>query len=80
MDTVFQIMKYEYDGCGSSWDEPTFNALKRTREGAEKVIREYEKEDGWTVGEDKYYGLVAVKLSGRYAYERVYVTELELED
>lgn len=41
MNTVYQIMKYEYDGCGKSWDEPTYDNLRRTRESAEKVIREY---------------------------------------
>ncbi len=80
MDYVYQIMRYEYDGCGSSWDEPTFDPLKRSKESAEKTIREYDGEDGWTVGEDDYYGLVAVKLAGRYAYTRIYITELELED
>lgn len=80
METVYQIMKYEYDGCGSSWDEPTYDNLRRTKEGAEKVIREYGEEADWTVSEDKYYGLIAVKLSGMYAYVRYYITELELED
>lgn len=80
MDTVFQIMKYEYDGCGSSWDEPTFDPLRKTQEGAEKVIREYGEDPDWTVQEDEYYGLVAIKLFGRYGYIRYYISELELED
>lgn len=80
MNTVYQIMKYEYDGCGKSWDEPTYDNLRRTRESAEKVIREYGEGDDWTVAEDTYYGLVALKLEGMYAYTRYYITELELED
>lgn len=80
MDKVYQIMQYEYDGCGQSWYEPKIGeALRRSLESAEKAVEDYA---GWGshVYRDDYYGLVAVNKSGRYAYERIYIAELELED
>lgn len=79
MEKVYQIMEYDYDGCGQSYDDPTWHPLKRTLESAEKVIREYEN-DGFQVVEDDYYGLVAIERIGRYAYTRIYIAERELED
>lgn len=79
MATVYQIMEYDYDGCGQSYDDVTWHPLKRTLEGAQKVIREYEN-DGYQIVEDKYYGLVAIEKIGQYAYTRIYIAERELED
>lgn len=79
MSMVYEIMKYEYDGCGSSTDEHTYDPLQKTLEGAQKLIKAME---GWgfEVGEEKFYGLVAVQRSGQYAYTRYYIEERELED
>lgn len=79
METVYQIMKYEYDGCGSSYDEPSYDPLKKTLEGAQQIIRNY-GEQGYEVFEEKFYGLVAVYRSGQYAYTKYYIEERELED
>lgn len=79
MTTVYQVMEYDYDGCGQSWDDPTWHPLKTSLESAQKVIREYES-DGFEIMEDKYYGLVAIERIGQYAYTRIYIAERELED
>lgn len=79
MTYVYQIMEYDYDGCGQSYDDATWHPLKTSLESAQKIIREYEN-DGFEIVKDKFHGLVAIERSGQYAYTRIYIVERELED
>ena len=79
MSTVYEIMRYSYDGYGDSTDEPSYDPLQRSKEKAEKIIKDME---GWgfTVTQDKHLGLIAFQRNGKYAYDRYYIEERELED
>lgn len=79
MSTVYEIMRYSYDGYGDSTEEPSYDPLQTKKEKAEKIIRDME---GWgfTVTEDKFLGLIAYQTQGKYAYDKYYIVERELED
>lgn len=77
-EVVYDILYYDYDGCGHSYERST-GALRRTLEGAKKAVLEYWDED-FDVTEDQEGLPVAFRKSGRYAYEKIYIETREVED
>lgn len=76
-DKMYDVMYYDYDGCGSSYERAT-GPIYRTLEGAKKAVMEYWDDDF----DVQYIGSspVAFRKSGRYAYEKVYIEVRDVED
>jgi hypothetical protein len=76
-EVMYDIMYYDYDGCGGSYETST-GTLRRTWEGAKKAVLYYRNE-GFEIGYE-HGAPVAIKKSGRYAYEKIYIEVKTVED
>lgn len=76
-EVMYDIMYYDYDGCGGSY-ENSLGPLRRTWEGAKKAVLECAG-DSFEIGYE-HGAPVAIRRSGRYAYEKIYIEVRTVED